>query len=383
MRKITRYCVLALAILGLSTNLVGCANNSHHSAAIKTAQVTKIPTKKQTTKKKVSKATKKTATTKTDAAAKVTKSVTDSQTAAPATKYSAPASNRQQISVAAPKPSSNNANTGIKQNNPATISEAEQFRQALIKQLPNKYSLAGLYAVPDEVITAAMNQTDRQNLDAVGEIIAEQYPKVLLAYTLYSTPQEFRLGIVKQMPGVYLLSELEKVPDSVVWSAVQTAGAMGGDLGTIGNIIDRQYPQVLVNGQAYLNAETDRHIIFDEMPGYYSWSELEKIADDVVVRAVCATAKMGGDPGVTGQMLAKYYPSIILKNDNHALAESYRQTILAVNGSTHCSAAELAKIPDGEIIDATYGSINIGSDPGYSLSLLAQDYPNVKITNEA
>ena len=380
MRKITRYCALVLAVLGLSTNLVGCSNNSHHSVAIKTAQVKKSHSQKNLIKDVRKKQIK--ADTDTE---KITKKgqedLASSQVTHGTTNPVAVVSSQlpKATSTAQRATSQSKVNTDKLPQTDDVV--AEQFRQALVKQLPNKYSLTELEKVPDAVIKTAINQNGRDDLDAIGEALAKQYPRVLIVYGLYATPQEFRLGIINEMPGVYLLNELEKVPDSVVWSAVQTAGYMGGDLGTIANLIEQQYPQILVTSQSYLVAEYDRQVIYDEIPGYYSWTELTKIADDVIVKAVCATAKIGGDPGLTGRILAEHYPSIILKNDNHALTERYRQIIIEVNGQTNYSVAELAKVPDSAVIDATYRSMNIGSDAGYTLRLLVQQYPNIQINH--
>lgn len=376
MRRITRYCVIVLAVLGLSTNLVGCSNNSHHSESIKTSRVDRVHSKKSVTKnQKHSVETPKTKNTNISQSAS-----SKSQPEQGTNKVAAIATKNQLPTIRSATPVGINQTKQVtKATTQSSAATATQFRQSLVKELPNKYRLTELEKVPDDVINTAIAQAGIENLDKVGELIAKQYPKILIVYSLYSTPEEFRWAIVNEMPGVYSIAELHQVPDDIVWAAVKQAGKLGGDLGTIASIIETQYPEILVKNQSPFLAEEYRKTIFDEMPGYYSWSELEKVSDEIIISCVNSTAKLGGDPGFTWQMLAQHLPSIVLKNDNHALANHYRQIIIEVNGATNYSAAELAKVPDDAVIDASYKSMNIGSDAGYTVRLLEQRYPNIKL----
>lgn len=130
MRKITRYCVIALAALGLSVNLVGCSNNSHHSDSIKISEVDRLHSKKSVTKN--SKHSTRIPKTKTTNDPQSTSS--DSQTAQASSK-AAVVTDVNQLPTAR-SATVISTNQGKKITEPTTQSAvitAAQFRQRLVK----------------------------------------------------------------------------------------------------------------------------------------------------------------------------------------------------------------------------------------------------------
>ncbi|MBU7470381.1 hypothetical protein [Lactiplantibacillus plantarum] len=65
--------------------------------------------------------------------------------------------------------------------------------------------------------------------------------------------EQMRHNIFEADQGTYVWSELEKVPDTVVLQAESQSEAGGGDVGTTGNIIAKQYPNI----KSYTGASSD------------------------------------------------------------------------------------------------------------------------------
>lgn len=65
--------------------------------------------------------------------------------------------------------------------------------------------------------------------------------------------EQMRHNIFEADQGTYVWSELEKVPDTVVLQAENQSEAAGGDVGTTGSIIAKQYPNI----KSYTGASSD------------------------------------------------------------------------------------------------------------------------------
>lgn len=65
--------------------------------------------------------------------------------------------------------------------------------------------------------------------------------------------EQMRHNIFEAEQGTYVWSELEKVPDTVILQAEDQSEAAGGDVGSTGNIIAKQYPNI----KSYTGASSD------------------------------------------------------------------------------------------------------------------------------